>query len=140
MRVLFVGDVFGQPGRRVLQAHLPLIRSRFDFVIVNVENAAGGFGLHREGAVAALQARRDGVVDSIDGARIVVERAGGRSIAQTILDVAEVEKASMIVMTTHGRSGLGRVLLGSVAEAVVHAAPIPVLLVKGEQPVAAWSR
>lgn len=56
MRVLFVGDVFGQPGRRVLQAHLPLIRSRFDFVIVNVENAAGGFGLHREGAVAALQA------------------------------------------------------------------------------------
>lgn len=75
-----------------------------------------------------------------DGARIVVERAGGRSIAQTILDVAEVEKASMIVMTTHGRSGLGRVLLGSVAEAVVHAAPIPVLLVKGEQPVAAWGR
>lgn len=75
-----------------------------------------------------------------DGARIVVERAGGRSIAQTILDVAGVEKASMIVMTTHGRSGLGRVLLGSVAEAVVHAAPIPVLLVKGEQPVAAWGR
>lgn len=56
MRVLFIGDVFGQPGRRVLQAHLPTIRSRFDFVIVNMENAAGGFGLHREGAVAALQA------------------------------------------------------------------------------------
>ena len=56
MRVLFIGDVFGQPGRRVLQAHLPTIRNQFDFVIVNMENAAGGFGLHREGAVAALQA------------------------------------------------------------------------------------
>ena len=74
-----------------------------------------------------------------EGARVVVERAGGRSIAQTILDVAEAEQVNMIVMTTHGRSGLGRVLLGSVAEAVVHAAPIPVLLVKGEQPVSNWA-
>ncbi|WP_135230233.1 TIGR00282 family metallophosphoesterase [Deinococcus fonticola] len=56
MRVLFIGDVFGQPGRRVLSAHLPTIRSKFDFIIVNMENAAGGFGLHREGADAALQA------------------------------------------------------------------------------------
>lgn len=71
-------------------------------------------------------------------ARVVVERAGGRSIAQTILDVASTEHADMIVMSTHGRSGLGRVLLGSVAEAVVHSATIPVLLVKGEQPVPNW--
>lgn len=56
MRVLFIGDVFGQPGRRVLQDHLPTIRPNFDFVIVNAENAAGGFGLHREAAVVALQA------------------------------------------------------------------------------------
>lgn len=56
MRVLFIGDVFGQPGRRVLQAHLPTIRKRFDFVIANMENAAGGFGLHREGVYAGLEA------------------------------------------------------------------------------------
>lgn len=56
MRVLFIGDVFGQPGRRVLQAHLPTIRSQFDFVICNMENAAGGFGLHKEAALGALAA------------------------------------------------------------------------------------
>ena len=56
LRVLFVGDVYGQPGRRVLAGHLPTIRPLFDFVIVNGENAAGGFGLHREAADAILRA------------------------------------------------------------------------------------
>lgn len=84
------------------------------------------------------QALREALMPVAEGMRIRTERAGGRSIAQTILDVANDEHASLIVMTTHGRSGLGRVLLGSVAEAVVHGAPMPVMLVKGEQPVAAW--
>jgi len=56
LRVLFVGDVYGQPGRRVLAQHLPTIRPGFDFVIVNAENAAGGFGLHREAADGVLKA------------------------------------------------------------------------------------
>jgi hypothetical protein len=47
MNILFIGDVVGQPGRRALdRALLPLIdRRSVDFTIVNVENAAGGFGL-----------------------------------------------------------------------------------------------
>lgn len=48
LRLLFVGDVYGKPGRRVLAEHLPKVRSKFDFIIVNGENAAGGFGLNRE--------------------------------------------------------------------------------------------
>lgn len=59
LRVLFVGDVYGSPGRRVLGAHLPTIRSGFDFVIVNGENAAGGLGLHREAADGILRAGGD---------------------------------------------------------------------------------
>ena len=59
LRVLFIGDVFGQPGRRVLGAQLPRIRAEFDFVIVNMENSAGGFGMHREAADAALKAGAD---------------------------------------------------------------------------------
>ncbi|GAA5511856.1 phosphatase/phosphodiesterase DR_1281 [Deinococcus carri] len=59
LRVLFVGDVYGQPGRRVLSAHLPTLRPDFDFIIVNGENAAGGFGLHREAAEAILKAGAD---------------------------------------------------------------------------------
>ena len=42
-------------------------------------------------------------------------------------------------MGTHGRSGLGRALLGSVAEGVAHHAPAPVLLVRAGQPVTAWA-
>ena len=47
MRVLFVGDVVGRSGRTVVTERLPnLIRDwRLDFVVVNGENAAGGFGI-----------------------------------------------------------------------------------------------
>ena len=41
-------------------------------------------------------------------------------------------KADLIVIGTHGRSGLSRLLLGSVAEEVVRGASVPVLLVRGD--------
>ncbi len=50
--------------------------------------------------------------------------------AEMIVQLAEQEKADLIVMGTHGRSGLSRLLMGSVAEAVVRQAPCPVLTVK----------
>jgi len=40
-------------------------------------------------------------------------------------------KADLIIIGTHGRSGLGRLLMGSVAEEVVRGATVPVLLVRG---------
>jgi len=47
LRILFVGDVFGSAGRRIVREHLPhVITERgVDLTIVNAENAAGGFGL-----------------------------------------------------------------------------------------------
>lgn len=59
LRLLFVGDIFGKPGRRVLSQHLPQIRDQFDFIIVNGENAAGGFGLNQESAKAIFAAGAD---------------------------------------------------------------------------------
>jgi nucleotide-binding universal stress UspA family protein len=53
--------------------------------------------------------------------------------ADAIIRLAETEHIDLIVMGTHGRRGLSRLLMGSVAEAVVRAAPCPVLTVK--QPV-----
>lgn len=44
-----------------------------------------------------------------------------------------VHGADVIVMATHGRSGLGRVVLGSVAERVLHEASAPVLLVRADR-------
>ncbi len=47
MKLLFVGDVIGKPGRRILARLLPRLidERRIDYVVVNVENAAGGFGV-----------------------------------------------------------------------------------------------
>ncbi|WP_027480778.1 TIGR00282 family metallophosphoesterase [Deinococcus pimensis] len=59
LRLLFIGDVYGKPGRRVVADHLPSIRDRYDFVIANGENAAGGFGLNRESATALFRAGVD---------------------------------------------------------------------------------
>ena len=50
--------------------------------------------------------------------------------AEVIVELAQQLQIDLIAMTTHGRSGLERVILGSVAEAVVRNAPCPVLLVR----------
>lgn len=47
-----------------------------------------------------------------------------------ILQVAEELGADLVVMGTHGRRGLSRALLGSVAETVVRTSPIPVLTIR----------
>jgi universal stress protein A len=50
--------------------------------------------------------------------------------AAAILKAASDSHCDLIVMGTHGRKGLGRLLLGSVAEQVVRLAPCPVLTVR----------
>src|SRR5262245_12824613 len=57
--------------------------------------------------------------------------------AAEILRVAKDIGASLIVMGTHGRTGLSRLLMGSVAERVVRTAPCPVLTVKTPFPAMA---
>lgn len=50
-----------------------------------------------------------------------------------ILHTAEQVAADLIVMGTHGRRGVRRALLGSVAESVVRMSPCPVLMIRGSQ-------
>ncbi|MDD5289138.1 MAG: universal stress protein [Dehalococcoidales bacterium] len=50
--------------------------------------------------------------------------------AEQIVDFAGKEKADLIVMASHGRSGFSRWAMGSVAEKVFHGSNVPVLLVK----------
>jgi nucleotide-binding universal stress UspA family protein len=52
--------------------------------------------------------------------------------AEDVLQVATERNADLIIMATHGRSGVRRLLLGSVTEKVIHAAPCPVLAVRSE--------
>lgn len=50
---------------------------------------------------------------------------------EEVVRMAEKVKADLIVMATHGRTGLARMTMGSQAEQVVRKAPCPVLTVKG---------
>ncbi len=49
--------------------------------------------------------------------------------AEEILETAKKEKADMLIMGTHGRKGIDRILFGSVAEKVVKSASCPVLTI-----------
>ena len=53
----------------------------------------------------------------------------GQNVAQTIIDNAS-EQSSLVVMTTHGRSGIGRLVLGSITDRVVRHSKAPVLVIR----------
>lgn len=67
------------------------------------------------------------------GVRVVI-RSGVTH--EVVCKVAEESGASLIVMATHGRRGLGHVILGSVTERVLRDAPCPVLVVRPPAPPA----
>jgi nucleotide-binding universal stress UspA family protein len=70
--------------------------------------------------------------------RVATARAlvlGDTDPAATITSVAENEQADLIVMASHGRSGVVRWALGSVAEAVVRSTHRPILLIRPGRPV-----
>ncbi len=54
------------------------------------------------------------------------------SAAESLLDLAEREEVDLILMTSHGRSGLERWLFGSTAERILRYAPCPVMVVKNK--------
>jgi nucleotide-binding universal stress UspA family protein len=58
--------------------------------------------------------------------------------AEAIVEAARHRHADLIVMSSHGRSGLGRLVLGSVAETVLRGTRVPILLIRpGEAPIQA---
>ena len=66
------------------------------------------------------------------GLRVERRLQMGRA-ADEILATATASGADLIAMTTHGRSGVARLLFGSVAEAVLRASPVPVLMFRMRQ-------
>ena len=63
MRLIFLGDVVGRAGRDALARELPLLKQRYtpDFVVVNGENAAHGFGITEDIFLGFLAAGADAV-------------------------------------------------------------------------------
>jgi nucleotide-binding universal stress UspA family protein len=64
------------------------------------------------------------------GLRARTRVALGGPAAEEILAAIKATSADLVAMATHGRSGLGRALFGSVAESVLRASPVPVLLIR----------
>ncbi|QSG14048.1 universal stress protein [Halapricum desulfuricans] len=83
--------------------------------------------LLEEEGTSALEAV-DGHASDIDIEREIVEGSPSRRIVQ----YADDEDMDLIVMGTHGRGGINRLLLGSVAERVVRTSSVPVLTVRVE--------
>lgn len=61
---------------------------------------------------------------------VLVESGAGR-VCEQVAEEARLASADMIVLGSHGRRGLERMLMGSDAEQIVRYAPVPVLVVKG---------
>ncbi|HEY3498396.1 MAG TPA: universal stress protein [Polyangiaceae bacterium] len=76
--------------------------------------------MQAEGLVAAPPAR-------------IVTHVRWETTAQQIAQLAADLEADLVVVGTHGRKGIARVLLGSVAEGVVRLAPCPVLVMRPKQ-------
>lgn len=92
------------------------------------------------GATAMQDARDYAVRSTVDAMELarkaevpadcrILEKPG-RRLAEVIADEAREFDADLIAVGTHGRRGIGRVLLGSDAEQVIRLAPVPVLAVR----------
>ena len=121
----------GQVAVRVVHAVDVMFPATTDMVYVDLETyredraRAGREVLER----AAAAGREAGV--QVEEGLLEVE---GTRFSNAILDEARHWSADLIVVGTHGRGALIHLLLGSVAERIVRHAPVPVLLVGGEEP------
>lgn len=125
-------------GEHALEYAIELARTH-DATIraVYVINAASYGGL-------AMETAWDGITDALrEEGEVAVERVKELapsdvdvetnvlegSPSRVIVDEAAPENCDLVVMGTHGRGGIDRLLLGSVAERVVRRSPVPVLTV-----------
>jgi nucleotide-binding universal stress UspA family protein len=97
-----------------------------------------------EPVVTYADSAREYARSTVEGARRAAQEAGiepdilspeivttGYHVADTIAQLARDWKADLLVVGTHGRRGVSRLLLGTVAERIVRVAPCPLLLVRG---------
>ncbi|HEY7348459.1 MAG TPA: universal stress protein [Ktedonobacterales bacterium] len=94
-------------------------------------------GVHEE--VDASLIRMEQAIKA-QGVPVEAVRTGGDP-AIAIVDMAHDHHADLIVMVTHAREGMNRLIHGSVADQVLQGAPVPVLLLKhGEEPAAIFTK
>ena len=86
--------------------------------------------LPNEGEVAALENKMLDSARKYGGEAVAKVVAQANTVGDIILDEAQTTDSDLIVIGTHGRTGVKRILFGSVAEHVVRHAPCPVVTVR----------
>jgi len=86
---------------------------------------AGGARILAEGAEIAKAA-------GVNFETMLSDKPGQR-LGESVANAAKVWNADLIVVGTHGRHGIERVLLGSGAEQIIRLAPVPVLVIRGDE-------
>ncbi len=112
------------PLARRLHAPVDLIRTMMPPITSSGLGDIGGVEI-RENPIPYLEGMREWL--GIQGVDASVAALEGRAGAE-ILRYAERQESSLLCMTTHGRSGLPKVILGSIADEVIRHAPCPVLV------------
>ncbi len=106
----------------LLNVHPVEIREAFE------RTGAETYGVEEEKR-GMLRQCADRLQQNNPGLDVSVEVLAGPTVPR-VLEEADRLTAEMIIVGTHGRKGVAHLLLGSVAESLVHDAPIPVLVVK----------
>jgi nucleotide-binding universal stress UspA family protein len=100
-----------------------------ELTLVRVVPPALGL-VNRKAAAAELYLQRIAAELAKGDLRVVTVVPEGDAPVEEIVETVRTRGADLVVMATHGRGGLHRVLMGSVAEQVLVNSPVPVLLVR----------
>ncbi|WP_061958542.1 universal stress protein [Cupriavidus pauculus] len=119
----------------VCHAHVLLVyvvddvRSLFDMAFIDHDHMVRSVSAYGQDVLDSASALLDARGVS-HGAVMESEGTRAATVAQTLLDQARKSSADLIVMGTHGRRGMRRLVMGSVSREVVAGTEIPVLLVR----------
>ncbi len=119
--------VEGLAGPADLEVHLVEVLEPFPTTAEYLLREEEFWALRRVEAERHLEKVAEGL--SVKGLRVTRSVLAG-PVAETIISAAVKGGADLITMATHGRGLLGRLAFGSVADAVLRAAPVPVLLLR----------
>jgi len=132
-----------QTSNKALVAALQMAREQGGRVRVvhAIDELALASGYEYSGELMRLA--RDQGLKTLDDALAMVKSAGvdgdthllntpGKRLGDSVSEEAAAWEADLVVVGTHGRRGLSRVLLGSGAESVIRLSTLPVLVIRGE--------
>lgn len=138
-RILFPTD--GSEGSEIVLEHAIDLAKRYDATLeglfVGDQRTYAGMAADidreqiKEAQASVSEQALDRVRSAAEDAGVDVETTHTSGVpAEKIVEVVEEDDADLVVMGTHGRTGIDHYLIGSIAERVVRQSPVPVVTVR----------